>query len=231
MLKINLQPGEIIESLGEHKLKIIQNKNSYCFSVDSIQLSKFIKTKNRERIIDLGTGCGIIPLLIYNPDKKNLIYGVEIQEKLASLAQNNIFLNDLEKQIIILQEDINNLRDRFKGEYFDVVTVNPPYIPEGRGKSSSNREQLIARHEININLDNLFKMSNYLLKKGGRLYLIHRADIFMPIIMTLKKFNFEPKILQFIYTKKDREAKRFLLEARKEGGIELRILPPLFLQS
>ena len=231
MQKINLQSGEIIESLGEYQLKVIQNKHSYCFSVDSILLAQFIKIKKRETIIDLGTGCGIIPFLIYHPEKKNLIYGVEIQEKLASLAKKSISLNNLDKEIFIIQEDINNLREKFSGEYFDVITVNPPYIPGGRGKSSSNNEQLIARHEININLDNILKISSYLLKQRGRFYLIHRADFFIPVIMALKKHSFEPKVLQFIYTKKDREAKRFLCEARKEGGTELKVLTPIFLEQ
>lgn len=231
MQKIILQPGEIIEPLGKHQLKVIQSKDSYCFSIDTILLAQFINVKNREKIIDLGTGCGIIPLLIYHPDKDNTIYGVEIQEKLASIARKNVALNNLDEKILILQEDINNLRERLSGESFDIVATNPPYIPGGRGKSISNEEQLIARHEININLDSILKISRYLLKKGGRLYLIHRADIFVPIVQTLKKYSFEPKVLQFVYTKKDREAKRFLLEARKEGGTELKVLPPLFLQK
>ena len=231
MQKMRLQPGEIIESLGKYQLKVIQNKNSYCFSVDSIMLAKFIKIKKRERVIDLGTGCGVIPFLIYHPEKNNLIYGVEIQDNLVSLARKSIFLNNLDKEIFIIHDDINNLREKFSGEYFDVITVNPPYIPDGRGKSSSNSEQLIARHETNINLDNILRMSNYLLKKGGRFYFIHRTDIFVPVIMALKKYSFEPKVLQFIYTKKDREAKRFLCEARKEGGTELKVLPPIFLDQ
>ncbi|MFZ2330811.1 MAG: methyltransferase [Atribacterota bacterium] len=211
-------------------MKVLQNRNSYCFSVDSILLAEFAKIKNREKIVDLGTGCGIIPLLLYHPEKNNLIYGIEIQEKLVSLARRSVTINNLDKHIHILQADIKNLKEKFSAEYFDVITVNPPYIPGGRGKSSSKHEQLIARHEININLDNILKMSNYLLKKGGRLYLIHRSDIFVPVIMALKKHSLEPKKLQFVYTKKDKEAKRFLCEARKEGGTELKVLTPISLE-
>lgn len=229
MSKIILNQGEIIESLGKYQLQLIQNKNSYCFSVDSLLLAKFIKIKNREKIIDLGTGCGIIPLLLYHPQKNNIIYGVEIQENLVSLARRNLSLNNLNKEIFIVQEDINKLKEKFPSEYFDVITTNPPYIPAGRGEISSNESKLIAQHEININFDCLLKISNYLLKKGGRLYLIHRADVFIPVINTFKKYLFEPKVLQFIYTKKDSPAKRFLLEARKEGGTELKVLPPMCL--
>lgn len=229
MQKIKLHPREIVESLGTYQLKVIQNRDSYCFSLDSLLLAQFIKVKSKEKVIDLGTGCGIIPLLIYQPQKNIIIYGVEIQEKLASLARRSVSLNNLEKYIFILQEDIKNLKEKFSAESFDIVTVNPPYIPSGRGKSSSNSEQLIARHELNIDIDAIIKMSSHLLKKGGRLYLIHRADTLISIITTLKKYYLEPKVLQFIYTKKGMQAKRFLLEARKDGGAELKVLTPYFL--
>ena len=125
MQKVKLHPREIVESLGPYQLKVIQNKDSYCFSIDSLLLAQFIKIKNKERVIDLGTGCGIIPLLIYRPQKNNIIYGIEIQEKLASLAKRNVSLNNLEQDIFILQGDIKNLKENFSGEYFDIVTVNP----------------------------------------------------------------------------------------------------------
>jgi tRNA1(Val) A37 N6-methylase TrmN6 len=156
---------------------------------------------------------------------------VEIQEKLVSLAKRNVSLNNLEKQIHILKDNINSLKEKFPGESFDVAIANPPFLPSGRGKSSSQKEQLIARHEINMNTEDLMIISNYLLKKGGRFYLVHRADIFVPVIMTLKKYYLEPKVLQFVYTKKDSPAKRFLMEARKEGGTELKVLTPLFLNQ
>lgn len=231
MEKINLFPGETIELLGKNQLRIIQNKQGYCFSNDSILLSKFVKIKNGERIMDLGTGCGIIPLLIQDPMKNNIIYGVEIQKKLADIAQRNVFLNKLEDKIHIIPEDMKKIKKQFRGESFDVIIANPPYIPFGKGKQSARDEQRFARHEINITLDDLIAICSYLLKKRGRLYLIHRADSLILVTMVLKKYQLEPKLLQFIYTKKNDHAKRFLLEARKEGGTELRVLPPLFMNQ
>lgn len=169
--------------------------------------------------------------MIYNSSKNNIIYAVEIQEKLANIAKKSIILNELEEKIIVLHDDIQNLTNKFSHEYFDVITVNPPYIPAGKGKVSSKEEQLLARHEININIEEMFSLCSRLLKKKGRLYLIHRADNLVPVIMALKKYLLEPKILKFVYTAKNQKAKRVLIEARKEGGTELRVLAPLFLNN
>ncbi len=229
MQEINLSPGEIIEIMGKNNLRIIQDKNNYCFSQDSILLSEFVKVRYGERVIDLGTGCAIIPLMIYNPTKKNTIFAVEIQEKLANIARRNVSLNNLEESISVISDDMRNLFKQFQSESFDVATANPPYIPLGKGKQNIRDSQLLARHEINIDLESLISICNFLLKKRGRLYLIHRADRFIPVVMLLKKYQFEPKLLQFIHTRKNEKAKRFLIESRKEGGTELEVLSPRLL--
>ncbi len=229
MQEVNLSPGEIIEILGNNKLRIIQDKNNYCFSQDSILLSGFVKVRYGERVIDLGTGCAIIPLMIYNPTKKNTIFAVEIQEKLANIARRNVSLNNLEESISVISDDMRNLFKQFQSESFDVATANPPYIPLGKGKQNVRNSQLLARHEVNIDLESLISICHFLLKKRGRLYLIHRADRFVPVVMLLKKYQFEPKLLQFIHTRKNEKAKRFLIESRKEGGTELEVLSPRLL--
>lgn len=198
--------------------------------MDSVVLANFVNTKTKEKILDLGTGCGIIPLLIYDENKDNSIYAVEIQEKLADLAKRNVILNHLENHVFVINDDIKNLKKQFLGEFFDVITVNPPYIPVGKGKFSATDEQLLARHEINMTLENIASISSYLLKKRGRFYLVHRADSLIPVTMALKNNRLEPKILKFIYTVKNNNARRFLLEARKEGGSELKVPAPLFLK-
>ncbi len=199
--------------------------------MDSILLARFVKLKNKEKIMDLGTGCGIIPLMIYDSKKNNTIYAVEIQEKLAGIAERNVSLNNLENKISILHDDIRKLKVRFHSESFDVITANPPYIPAGKGKLSASDDQLLARHEINMTLDDMALISRYLLKKRGRFYLVHRADCLIPVIMALKKYNLEPKVLQFVYTMKNHQSKRFLIEARKNGGTELKVMAPLFLDQ
>ena len=199
--------------------------------MDSILLAQFVKLKNKEKVMDLGTGCGIIPLMIYDSKKNNTIYAVEIQEKLAGIAERNVSLNNLENKISILHDDIRKLKVRFHSESFDVITANPPYIPAGKGKLSASDDQLLARHEINMTLDDMALISHYLLKKRGRFYLVHRADCLIPVIMALKKYNLEPKVLQFVYTMKNHQSKRFLIEARKNGGTELKVMAPLFLDQ
>jgi len=231
MKKTNLQPKERIDILEKNQLKIIQEKDNYCFSLDSILLSKFVKIKKNEKIVDLGTGCGVIPLMIFDPEKNNTIYAVEIQEKLANIAKKNVFINNLQDRIHIINDDMKKLHKTFGGEWADVIISNPPYIPSGSGKQSVKDEQLIARHEVNIDFDSLIAVSSHLLKKRGRLYLIHRADSLVSVIMIFKKYNIEPKLLQFVYTKKNDKAGRFLIEGRKDGGRELKVLPPQVLTN
>jgi len=229
--KINPLHREKIETLEKNQLKIIQDENNYRFSLDSILLSKFINIKNRERVIDLGTGCGIIPLMIYDPKKNNIIYAVEIQKKMVDIANKNVMLNNLENNIHVIHDDVQNLKNLFRNQFFDVVTANPPYIPIGKGKLNAIKEQKLARHEINLNFESMVSICSYLLKKRGRLYFIHRADNLISIITTLKKYILEPKILKFVYTgsNEKQNAKRVLIEAIKDGGTELKVEKPIFL--
>ncbi|HER24875.1 MAG TPA: methyltransferase domain-containing protein, partial [Candidatus Atribacteria bacterium] len=171
-----LKKNEKIEELNIKGLKIIQAKDSYRFSVDSILLLNFIRLKNYERIIDLGTGSGIIPLLLFGKRKGLSIYGIEIQKDLADMAKRSIELNQLQDNITIVQEDFRNLKNIFKDQVFDVVVSNPPYISLGQGKINPLSSRAIARHEIKGNLEDIIFASNYLLKNKGRVYLIYKSS-------------------------------------------------------
>jgi tRNA1(Val) A37 N6-methylase TrmN6 len=162
---VKIKNDEKIEDLEEKGLKIIQAKNSYRFSVDSVLLTKFIKIKDYENIIDLGTGSGIIPLLLFGQRKGLSIYGIEIQKKLADMARRSVELNKLQDSITIIQEDFKNIKKFFKNGQFDVVVSNPPYISIEQGKINPLSSKAIARHEIKSNLEDLISISNYLLKK------------------------------------------------------------------
>jgi len=221
--------NEKIEDLGDKGLKIIQASDSYRFSVDSILLLNFIRLKNYENIIDLGTGSGIIPLLLFSKRKGLSIYGIEIQKELADMARRSVELNKLQNYIIIIQEDFRNLKNIFKNQQFDVVVSNPPYISLGQGKINPLSSKAIARHEIKGDLEDIISVSNYLLKNKGRIYLIYRSAKLIKLVLALKKFGIEPKVIKFIHPQPGEKANLVLLEGIKGGKEELKIENPIFL--
>ncbi|MEN3189978.1 MAG: tRNA1(Val) (adenine(37)-N6)-methyltransferase [Atribacterota bacterium] len=228
---IKLNSNERIEDLEYKGLKIIQSRDSYRFSVDSILLANFIRVKNYEKVIDLGTGSGIIPLLLYDRKKGLSIYGIEIQEQLANMAKRSVELNKLQNHITIIQEDLKNIKKIFRNSQFDVVISNPPYISLGDGKISPLSSKAIARHEIKCDIEDIISTSNYLLKNKGRIYLIYKSIKLIKVIVTLKKYDIQPKSIKFIHSCPDEQANLVLLEGMKGGKEELKIEPPLFLKK
>lgn len=225
---ITLNNNEKIENLGDKGLKIIQASDSYRFSVDSILLLNFIRLKNYEKIIDLGTGSGIIPLLLFGRRKGLSIYGVEIQKDLADMARRSVELNKLQDDVTIIQEDLRNLKKIFKNQQFDVVVSNPPYISLGHGKINPLSSRAIARHEIKGDLEDIISVSNYLLKNKGRIYLIYKSTKLVKLITALKKYSIEPKVVKFIHPRQGENANLVLLEGVKKGKEELKIEDPIF---
>ncbi len=220
--------NEKIEDLGDKGLKIIQASNSYRFSVDSILLLNFIRVKNYEKIIDLGTGSGIIPLLLFGKRKGLSIYGVEIQKDLADMARRSVGLNNLQDHITIIQEDFRNLKNIFKNQQFDVVVSNPPYISLGQGKINPSSSRAIARHEVKGNLEDIISVSNYLLKNKGRIYLIYRSAKLIKLVIALKKYGIETKVVKFIHPRQGENANLVLIEGIKGGKEELKTEHPIF---
>lgn len=226
MFKLN--NNEKIEDLGDKGLKIIQASDLYRFSVDSILLLNFIRAKNYEKIIDLGTGSAIIPLLLFSKRKGLSIYGIEIQKDLADMARRSVGLNNLQDHITIIQEDFRNLKNIFKNQQFEVVVSNPPYISLGQGKINPSSNRAIARHEIKGDLEDIISVSNYLLKNKGRIYLIYKSTKLMKLVITLKKYGIEPKVAKFIHPRQGENANLVLLEGVKGGKEELKIENPIF---
>jgi tRNA1(Val) A37 N6-methylase TrmN6 len=220
--------NEKIEDLVDKELKIIQASDSYRFSVDSILLLNFIRVKNYEKIVDLGTGSGIIPLLLFGKRKGLSIYGIEIQKDLADMARRSVELNKLQNGITIIQEDFRNLKNIFKNQQFDVVVSNPPYISLGQGKINPSSSRAIARHEIKGNLEDIISVSNYLLKNKGRIYLIYKSSKLIKLILTLKKYGIEPKGIKFIHPRPGEHANLVLIEGIKGGKEELKTEHPIF---
>jgi len=228
---IKLNSNEKIEDLGDKGLKIIQSRDSYRFSVDSILLANFIRVKNYERVIDLGTGSGIIPLLLFGRKRGLSIYGIEIQKELANMAKRSVELNKLQNHITIIQEDLKSINKIFKNSQFDVVISNPPYISLGHGKINPLSSKAVARHEIKCNIEDIISTSNYLLKNKGRIYLIYKSIKLIKVVVTLKKYDIQPKSIKFIHPGPKEQANLVLLEGMKGGKEELKIEPPLFLKK
>ena len=223
---------EIINDLVYFKnLKIIQNKNYFNFSLDSIILPNFVEINiNTKKILDLCTGNAPIPLVLSTKTSAK-IYGVEIQQEICKLAEDSIKINNI-NNIEIINKDAKQLVNYFNTDTFDIITCNPPYFKyNDSSKINDNMIKSIARHEISINIEDIAKISRKLLKNGGSLNIVHRTERLIEIIEILKNNNLEPKRIRFIYPKKDKKSNLFLIEARKNGKTGLKILPPLYVHN
>lgn len=223
---------EVVNDLLDYNLKIVQNTEWFMFSLDSVLLANFVTIKNKKtRIIDLCCGNSPIPLIL---SKKidNKIIGVELQEEIYNLAIKSISINSLSDKIDIINKNVKDLKKYYESDTFDTITCNPPYFPIfDNSKINDNKIKSIARHELEINLDDIFKVSKYLLKNNGNLAIVHRTERFIEIIEKMKIYNLEPKKVQFIYPKKDSNSNLVLIEATKNGKKGLKLLPPLIVHD
>ena len=220
---------ERIDIVPGTNFSILQDKNSFSYGTDAIFLSDF--SKPRGRVIDLGTGSGIIPLRIANEKGVEKIYGIEIQREVYSRAKKSIALNSLEEKIEILNMDLKDLNKDFPKAYFDTVISNPPYLKSGGAIVNKSENFAISRHEILCNLEDIIKTSNYLLKPGGKLFLVHRPDRLTDILVNMRKYHIEPKRIRFVYPKLGRPPNLVLIEGAKGGKIDLRFLKPLIVYN
>lgn len=213
--------------IGYKNLKIVQDTEMFNFSLDSVLLPNFITiNENIKQILDIGTGNGPIPLILSTKTKAH-ITGYEIQKKVSLLAKESIEINNLQKQITIINDDIKN--NKYETETFDIITCNPPYFEvKDKSKFNKNDYKTIARHEVNLNLEELLKISKKLLKNGGTLGLVHRPERLIDILMQMRKYNIEPKKIRLVYPKKNKEANILLIEGKKNGKKGIKILPPLY---
>jgi tRNA1Val (adenine37-N6)-methyltransferase len=222
---------ETLDSFFNGVLKILQKREGYRFSIDAILLSQFVRIRRNEKIIDLGTGCGILPLLLSQMTKASTFVGVEIQEPLVECAVKNVHLNHLEDRISILSQDFRKLKSAFPPASFDVVLSNPPYRKHRTGRINPSTEKAIARHEIKATLNDLVSIASYLLPNKGRCYLIFPASRATDLLAVLRKRNLEPKRLQSVHPRSGESAKFILVESIKSSGVELNIMPPMILNE
>jgi tRNA1Val (adenine37-N6)-methyltransferase len=204
-------------------LKIEQPEKGYRVTQDSFQLTDFVSFKPTDRIIDLGTGIGIIPLLLTQKGKVKKIIGLELQPELAQLAQQNIASNRLETKIKILEADIRKIKSLFPANSFDIVVSNPPYIPMGKGRVSPNPQKRAAKQEWNCTIAEIIAASRYLLKNKGKLYLSYLPDNLLNLLLLLREANLEPKRLSISFADKKHTANLVLIEAVKNSKPGLKI--------
>lgn len=220
---------ETVIDLLQKNMKIIQRADHFSFSIDSLLVAEFATIiRTTKTIVDLGTGNGVIPLFLSKRTKSKII-GIEIQKISSELARRNVELNSLEEQIEIINDDMKNWNNYLKKGSIDLVVTNPPFFKFlGEEKQLNDLDQLsLARHEISIDLDSLVGTASGLLKDKGYFVMVHRVDRLLDILETLKKYNIEPKRIQFCYTKIEKEGKILLIEGVKNGNSGLRVLPPL----
>ncbi|ADQ13821.1 tRNA1(Val) (adenine(37)-N6)-methyltransferase [Halanaerobium hydrogeniformans] len=220
---------EEIHYLIEEELEIIQDNRFFKFGTDSVLLANFVKLRRGDNVIDLGTGSGVIPLLLAYKNQGVKVSGVEIQKPLADLAQRNVELNQMDDKIKIINQDLCPLKQEMEAGSFDVVVSNPPYLPVDAGKIKANKYLAAARHEIHAELEDVIAAAAHLLKFGGLFYLVYRVERLTEVIELLAKYNCQAKKLRFVQARQDKEADIFLLQAKLGAKPGLRVEPVLII--
>lgn len=226
-MTVKLNSEERIDELQRNGYRIIQNKDGFCFGMDAVLLSGFAEVKQGERAIDLGTGTGIIPILLKAKTAGAHFTGLEIQKISADMARRSVQLNDLSEQISIVEGDIKEAVSIFGRASFDVVTSNPPYMTGSHGLVNPQLPKAIARHEICCTLEDVVSQAAALLREGGRFYMVHRPFRLAEIMNVMVKYKLEPKRMKLVYPYVDREPNMVLLEGLKGGRSRITVEKPL----
>ncbi|MEE0421773.1 MAG: tRNA1(Val) (adenine(37)-N6)-methyltransferase [Lachnospiraceae bacterium] len=226
-MTIKLNPGERLDDLHRNGYKIIQNEKTFCFGMDAVLLSGYACVKEGERVLDLGTGTGIIPILLAGKTRGRHFTGLEIQHTSAEMALRSVAYNHLEDRIAIVEGDIREADKYFAPASFDVVTSNPPYMTGRHGLVNPDEAKAIARHEICCTLEELIAQAARLLRVGGRFYLVHRPFRLAEIISKLVEYKLEPKRMKLVYPFVDKEPNMVLIEALRGGKPRITVEKPL----
>lgn len=224
-----LLPDETLDTMFQGKLKVVQKKDGYRFSLDAVILGRLAQVASGDRVIDLGTGCGIIPLILASTTQAKEIVGVEIQEELAEVARRNVALNGFDGIISIVKEDLKNLPSLYSTGAFDFILTNPPFRKRATGRTNPQEQKSIARHEIAISLQEVLTAAHFLLKTQGKFFLIYPAFRLVDLFYEMRRCGLEPKTMQCVHSRIDTPAKMVLVEGVKGGGVELQVKEPLII--
>ena len=220
--------GETIDDLPGGRLKILQKEGGYRFSIDSLLLTHLVQMKTGDSVIDLGTGGGVILLILSHRFRCGKMVGVEIQEGLVDMARRSMRMNGLDDKIEVFRGDIKEIKTFFNPQSFDVVIFNPPYRKLNSGRINPDREKAIARHEIKGTVGDFLLSARYIVKESGYVYIIYPATRMVGLLSQMKACNIEPKKLRIVYGTCSSKGQFVLVEGKKKGGEELKVLPPLF---
>lgn len=226
-MTINLKENERLDDLQRNGYRIIQNPAKFCFGMDAVLLTGFAHARKTDRLLDLGTGTGIIPLLMEAKYHCSSLTGLEIQPESADMAARSVALNGLEDKIEIVTGDIKEADKYFASASFDCITCNPPYMIGQHGLTNPDGPKAIARHELLCTFEDVAAQTAKLLKPGGHFFLVHRPFRLAEIIVTLTKHRLEPKRMQLVYPYADKEPNMVLLEAVRGGKPRMTVEKPL----
>lgn len=219
--------NERIDDLMRDGLKLIQNTDIFCFGMDAVLLSTYAKAGKNDRVLDLGTGNGIIPVLMQSKNPGSTYTALEIQENSADLAIRNVELNNLSDRISVVKGDIKEASRLFGEASFNVVTSNPPYMNENHGIVNPDSAKAIARHELLCSLEDVVREAGRCLKSKGKMYMVHRPNRLVDIFDTMRRHHLEPKRMRLVYPYVNKAANMVLIEAVKGGNSQLIVEEPL----
>lgn len=227
-----VKSNERIDDLERNGYKIVQNPEVFCFGIDAVLLAHYIKvTKGSQKVLDIGTGTGIIPMLMHATYGKGDYTAIDIQEDMVEMARRSVKLNNIEESINILHADIKEFKQNFSSGQFDIITCNPPYMKGEAGLKNEHPSKMVARHEIACTLEDIISASSYMLKDKGKIAMIHRAHRLVDIMCLMRKYKIEPKRMRMVYPKVGKAPTMVLIEGIRNANPELRVEPPLIVYN
>lgn len=227
MGQVTVNPWERVDDLQRNGYRILQDPGKFCFGMDAVLLSGFAQVKKGGKALDLGTGTGIIPILLSAKTEGKEFYGLEIQSAMAEMASRSVCMNDLEDRVHIVEGDICHASEIFGKAVFDTVTCNPPYMNQNHGLKNPEDAKAIARHEILCTLEDVIREASYLLKPGGHFYMVHRPHRLAEMYALMHEYRLEPKRMKMVHPFLGEEANMVLLEAARGGNPWMKVEAPL----
>ncbi|HHX59341.1 MAG TPA: tRNA1(Val) (adenine(37)-N6)-methyltransferase [Epulopiscium sp.] len=228
---VKIHPNERVDFIQRKGYKIIQNPEVFCFGIDAVLLADFTKAKKKDHVLDIGTGTGIIPILMYARYENMSYTGIDVQEDMIHMANRSVYLNGIEDHIKMVHLNVKDLIHTYPENSFDIVTSNPPYMKGQAGLVNENESKMISRHEITCSLEDIIQNAAYVLKDKGKLAMIHRPHRLVDIICLMRQYRIEPKRMRMIHPKEGKAPTMVLIEGIKYARAELIVEAPLYVYN